>query len=464
MIDDACNLLRYMAYEIVNITKRIDEKVEKELNYTGRAIYGVPFIFNLKLLFKILGVKYTPPIPKLYVAFYDLVPLHLLEIGVIRGIRYSGIMRKITAEDLLIIKKLQRQKLGASSLFPGMFISYGKFKEEAELSPQLALISLLYANFFKPMSFRHEHAEAILPTPLSLVAYGSRRYMVPAYLLLILDYSKAKERKGRILGEYISYIEARAQPVGFISHDEYTNFRLLSKYRLIVPKVPLMVDEQLYKEYYEKRGRIMAYVRAIIEISEQPLLPSLTHKDLGYGGRGHIIAFNEIPFAPFIFPFALTGTLADAVINFGKKLPSVSINYIELTQEQLHLLETKLARTIDYIRRRESCELGDSLQHTIGSILLNTMREYIHSVQDYVKLYSPSIILALTELSCNPIKILEDLWRLYEETGYERTLYYYENRELIRRLRQTSRFNNIWYTILQQISSFRNNYKLLSLV
>jgi len=413
---------KFIAQKIIDVAKNVDGEIEKCFGKDHYELYALPFAWNVRLLLTKSFAKMSV-VPRLFKTFYDFYILYFPRLGLVRSVRYTG-ERELPADSVLVVKKLKIQRDEKSSIgenLVGCFISHGQIGSVNDVSSDLLFFEYFYINLVKPLLATYKKFSAILPTPFSVTSIltdGKRKYFVPCSIVLLIDYSKAKENKDYVFGEFLEFIETEGYVLGCI-YDEYSPKIIKCKpsgpFKIVIPKIE-QVDEALYGEYYLSKKAIITNVAAIIVLDENLILTNY-RKSIK---EGFILVFCEIPFNFDVSAFCHFGDSVD-VIGEGFELKCFKIR---VKKDLMEIFKDKVFRTIGYCTRTFRAEEK--------IIDLNTVSEcksfnWIKKDEEFLYLYTPP----LTNLTSTENVRLDKLLDIVEEFRQKKDLLFDKDRHKI---------------------------------
>ncbi|MEM3906188.1 MAG: hypothetical protein QXZ17_04880 [Nitrososphaerota archaeon] len=312
--------------------------------------------------------------------------------GIVRSLRYMGQQELAPLDTLFKVKKMRLQrdeqsKLG-EELF-GCFISHGQIELESLTNYKLLLIKYLYGNLIKPLAIVRETFSSILPTPFSSISIitreGEKKLLVPCNLLLLIDYKKAKESSGYILGERLNFIDVETYAFASI-YDEKSmkkvKCKVIGPFRAIIPKIE-QVDEKLYEEYFNRKDSVVPNIAGIIVMSNNMLLKNSADE------TGYILAFYETPF----------DVLSSAFVHIGEILNVMTDDHIfknakiRLNRELLNLFQNKISGTMNYAEKNYAAKKAEIMNSEVIKVMIDSRKEgWIEESDEYLYLYAPALI------------------------------------------------------------------------
>ena len=453
-----------IANEVINQSRKIDTKIDNTFKDKHHIIHGLHFAWNAKFLLTKSFAK-VKPIPKFFVTRYDYYTIFLPELGIIRALRYMG-RQDLPANKMFLIKKLQIQRDETSRLgqkLLGCFISYGQVDLKEEINYDLLLLEYFFLNLIKPLVVVDRNFNAILPTPFSTVSIliGSDVvFLAPFTALMLIDYTKAQETRGYILGEIVDYIETEGYTI-CCRYDEKSpkivKCYIIGPFRVVIPEIE-QVDEQLYHEYYENRDLVITNLAGIIVFGNKPLLPNLNLNDFG----GFILVFCEVPYSLDVSSFIHLGE----PINIIDREEKYKLNGIKLKIENklFEIFRNKVFRTIGYVRKEYNAKEQIIDFERIVSEDYN-FTEWLERRNNYVYLYAPSLIalslvhkIKLNEL----LQVMEKFTK--RNTGLNIILENRYEHKIWLKILNLENFLKIWYETFNTHRTIAEKYKLFTLL
>jgi len=453
-----------IAKEIAKCSKGIDKKIDDTFKHTHHVIHGLHFAWNAKFLLTRSFAK-VKPLPKFFITQYDYYTLFLPELGIIRALRYMG-KRDLSANEIFLIRRLQIQRDETSRLgqeLLGCFISYGQVDLKEEINYDLLLLEYFFLNLIKPLAVVDRNFSAILPTPFSTVSIlieSDVVFLVPCTALILIDYTKARETRGNILGEVIDYIETEGYTI-CCKYDEKSpkmvKCYIIGPFKVVIPKIE-QVDEQLYHEYYENRDPVITNLAGIIVFGSKPLLPSLNLNDFG----GFILVFCEVPYSLDVSAFIHLGES----INIIDKEEKYRLNGIKLKIEKklFEIFRNKVFKTIDYIRRNNNAKEQIIDFEKVTSKNYN-FTGWLERVDNCVYLYAPPLItLSLVhKIKFNELlQVMEKFTK--RDTGLDIILENRYKHKIWLKILNLENFLKVWYETFNTHRVITEKYKLFTLL
>ncbi|MHA1595512.1 MAG: hypothetical protein ACTSXX_12370 [Candidatus Baldrarchaeia archaeon] len=385
--------VRKVSAKILESIRTIDEKIDSCFkNYIEYPIHGFPYLESVILLMRKFHIKDKTPLPRIFLTTYDLFMMGLFELGILRGIRYSG-SRSFTARNILEIEKLQLERSGSeiSKTFPGTLISYGKILEVKSNTWDMFLSAISYLNMLKPFSAFYKlergFASCILPSPMSFLTLSPNYYLIPTPLLLILDYTNTKEYSGIVLGEKIDCIATQAFTIGCrINNKDDIEFRYFGPFTAIIPKIPYLTDQKLYDQYLRDQMPVVTYTNSIIEVRDDLVLNSRRKR-----ASGRIVVFNELPFMPEFIAASIIGHVKSLSIGEYIKL-DIGL-CIDIDETLLNNLKGHLYKFLRKISSKFGFNSTDFYRKSLGNVLLDkSLTNVLKRKRSILRIYAPAIV------------------------------------------------------------------------
>lgn len=478
--------------DILSSVKEIDREIDTL--FESKSLYAIPFIPGVEFLLSKSFLK-RRPIPKLLTTSYDYHILYFPQLGIIRSLRYMGQQdlasrqkfelsgMTFEADMLFEIKKLRIQRDAYSKLgkdLTGCFISYGQVNiEPLIIHYKLPVMKPLYSNMIKPSAAIQGNFHSILPTPFSSTSIttvdGKEKLLTACNLLLLIDYRKAREGFGYVLGERLNFIEGEAYAFACIHDEKQTEmfrFQVIGPFKIIIPKIE-RVDKRLYEEYFYRKDVVVSNVAVVIVMSNiNVLLKTFKQdKDENEFRAGYILAFYEVPF----------NILPDAFLHFGELLSIANGGYslecmkIKLNYNLLNLFWNVLLKTMDYVKKTFNTQESEVLNLSSISVLKGYAEKWmeqgwIEHSSEYLYLYAPTLvwfsIIFNIELS-EVINMLSEVARekpLRKLVFDERGMINHKKLELREKIRELGKYLYIWNKVFNAQRRLARIHKLYMLV
>ncbi|AKG38573.1 hypothetical protein MA03_03725 [Infirmifilum uzonense] len=302
---DYFNQIIKVSTESLQLTRNLDRIIESDPPFSYHCVQVFPgFVPTLKhdsIITRKLGYD-------VYTTYYDYYIVLLSEIGSVRAIRFSGRVQRLNVNESFRVERLERKKDDRSKIgeeLTGTFITYGNI-ENVKLVELQIYISLLMG-FIRPLVLDEGHRTAIIPSPLSLIAYeehnshkSSLVYLSPASVIVQLD-EKVQKTRIELFNKYVNGIMTN----GFMFSFDGSFFYRIGPFRILIP---LTYNET--KDMYQAKA--VKNFKGIFFFKRSPpyMIP-------GSEPNAYFLALEE---APFNFDSKILGILGK-VLEFKIKTP-----------------------------------------------------------------------------------------------------------------------------------------------
>ena len=452
-----------LSKNIIKSSREIDKEISENVS---ASIHGLHFAWNARFL---LTRHFTrvKPMPTFFKTQYDYYILFLSELAVIRALRYIGKKRELSADKIFVIKKLQIQRDESSKLgreLLGCFISYGQV-DEMSLDYGLLLSEYFMLNIVKPLALVDHNFIAILPTPLSAISMeidGNVIYLLPCTITLLIDYYKARETRKRILGYEVDCIETEGYIVACRYDERYHKkvkcFTEFPPFKIIIPKIE-QVDDQLFRDYYFERKRIITHVAGIIVFGKQPVLPAL---GISQNHEGFILVFCEVPYSIDVSSFIHLGEPVTIAEKNGKyKLSGIKLKVERRLQETF---KRKVIGTIYFLERKFGAEKQIMNFENIASGRDFDTHDWLEIENNHIYLYAPPFLHLSLLKKISPTQLFQVVRDFSKNQNIDIILRYRDKHKTWIKILRLENLLNIWYKVYSMHKLFLKKYKLSTLL
>jgi hypothetical protein len=354
--------LQIIIEKIINVAREIDSRLEKLFSGSGMRVNVIPFHPRFLPVLEYSGLRISKTDTSnirawIYTSRYDNLIVLLLELGLIRSIRYRG--KGSLPEGSFIIHRLSIEKSGAQlgGELVGSFITYGKFEETKSYDDILIqMISLAVLNMIRPLTrIRRDDRAFILPSPMSLTSLKFMRedqsvmaYLAPSSMITLIDYRKAKSIQRDILGENVECFEAPAYVVSCKSFQQgggIPRCMYIGPFTSYTPVVKDLTDHLV--GHAENRNTVLTNLLGIW-VSERNSLCSSNDKS----GSCYLLALDSgIPYLPEIEAITLLGKPHEVLLH-SRDLSSRLCLRICVDDRYVSLFKNEVDRALEGLVRR----------------------------------------------------------------------------------------------------------------
>lgn len=268
---------RTLHEDIVKAVSDIDKEVSKFPPYLIH-----PIFYKIKFTMKSEGVSQRLFYPEIFINTYDIIPIQIWDLGIIRGIRYKGEKQIFDsqASPLIRAKSLDLVKPGGRihEEAIGTFITGGKV-EPIKVADEIGLAGWhFFFNFSKPFLKSDVNNDFIFPSPFSFFSVSQAREITGLTMfssIALLDFTNSQKKLMKIPGTRINKdvqgIEAKASLVKYSIPSN--SFGLSKPFSVFIPLINTSGEDIIPKEEVEEWGKDRKVVSNFIFIYSSRNMP-----------------------------------------------------------------------------------------------------------------------------------------------------------------------------------------------
>ena len=453
-------MLSDISSHVISTINGLDSMIDKTLkNYVHHALPAIPSVkFPLKREHLFVKTRF----PKVYFTLYDVLPVFLIELGIIRGIR--TVSPKVSIRGLTKIKHLEQKKNQYSKIHKlalGTFITYDQIEslDLSSLDSMLLLWSLIM-HMVKPLVYVKKGFSAIFASPLSLISATQRgeiSYFSLFASISILDFTKSKIRKYVLMDKKIECIEARCYLPVYSRKPQYEHALLLtSPIRVFIPcRLNILFEGLLpsveeFQQWFREKYRVITNVLYMANLNKGLCLVDARSSS---SVKNSLIVIDKLPFHFLASACINIGKLDDAMKISGKAIPVITVD-----EEDLRQYKNDILREISYFSKALNVTVNELEHKAIWSNMLRLFEQkitYKHRGTLYIMPPAIALQIFMNKIENKALNILKDFIakkKVLDVKNIQEILEYFSS------FSEAQRFFHVLSSVIEHLSMWKKYY------